>query len=240
MRGVFDDEELEQARSRRDRELTLGAGTLWLLFFALVLVCGVCFGLGYTVGHRNAQTAITPGQLPDDGEQPPLSVNGSPSKPSAAPVAAVAQPAQNASPTADAALPGAGALTQTAVAVVVPVTGQQPASPATTPSAQPQIALQPQVRPALPAGAMSPQPAAALSAHPVAGQFMVQIATVSHEEDADVLMAALHRRGYAVSARRDPAGNLIYVRIGPFNNRDEANRWRLRLLSDGYNALVQP
>ena len=69
---------------------------------------------------------------------------------------------------------------------------------------------------------------------------MVQIATVSHEEDADVLMAALRRRGYAVSARRDPADNLIYVRIGPFNNRDEANRWRLKLLSDGYNALIQP
>ena len=142
MRGVFDDEELEQARGGRDRELTLGTGTLWLLFFALVLVCGVCFGLGYTVGHRNAQAAITPGQLPDDGDLLPPSANGSPSKPSAAPVAAVAQPAQNASPTAAAA-------PQTAVAVVVPVAGQQPASPAATPSAQPQIAPQPQVRPAL-------------------------------------------------------------------------------------------
>ena len=69
---------------------------------------------------------------------------------------------------------------------------------------------------------------------------MVQIAAVSHQEDADVLVGALRRRGYAVSARRDPADNLIHVRIGPFNDRDEANRWRMKLLNDGYNAIIQP
>ena len=48
------------------------------------------------------------------------------------------------------------------------------------------------------------------------------------------------KHGYAVEARRDPADNLIHVRIGPFNDRDEANRWRLKLLNDGYNAMIQP
>ena len=75
---------------------------------------------------------------------------------------------------------------------------------------------------------------------PAAGQLMVQIAAVSHQEDADVLTGALRRRGYAVSARRDPMDNLIHVRIGPFNNRDEAGRWRKKLLDDGYNAMIQP
>jgi cell division septation protein DedD len=69
---------------------------------------------------------------------------------------------------------------------------------------------------------------------------MVQIAAVSHEEDANVLVDALRKHGYAVSARREPADNLIHVRIGPFNDRNEANRWRLKLLNDGYNALIQP
>jgi cell division septation protein DedD len=69
---------------------------------------------------------------------------------------------------------------------------------------------------------------------------MVQIAAVSHQEDADVLMGALRKRNYQVSARREPADNLIHVRIGPFNDRDEANRWRLKLLNDGYNAMIQP
>jgi cell division septation protein DedD len=69
---------------------------------------------------------------------------------------------------------------------------------------------------------------------------MVQIAAVSREEDAVVLAGALRKHGYAVSAWRDPADDLIHVRIGPFNDRDEANRWRLKLLNDGYNAMIQP
>jgi cell division septation protein DedD len=69
---------------------------------------------------------------------------------------------------------------------------------------------------------------------------MVQVAAVSHAEDADVLVNALRRRGYAVTAHREPADNLIHVRIGPFNNRNDANLWRQKLLNDGYNAILQP
>jgi cell division septation protein DedD len=69
---------------------------------------------------------------------------------------------------------------------------------------------------------------------------MVQIAAVSHTEDSDVLVSALRKRGYAVTARREPADSLIHVRIGPFTSRDEANRWRQKLMNDGYNAIVQP
>jgi DedD protein len=69
---------------------------------------------------------------------------------------------------------------------------------------------------------------------------MVQIAAVSHVEDAKVLSDALRKRGYAVTARREPVDDLIHVRIGPFSTRDEANRWRLKLLNDGYNAMIQP
>jgi len=27
--------------------------------------------------------------------------------------------------------------------------------------------------------------------------------------------------------------------MGPFNSHDEADRWRQKLLSDGYNAMIQ-
>ncbi len=73
-----------------------------------------------------------------------------------------------------------------------------------------------------------------------AGSVMVQIAAVSQQEDADVLMSALRKRGYAVAGRREPLDGLIHVRIGPFKTRDEAETWRQKLLSDGYNAIVQP
>ena len=69
---------------------------------------------------------------------------------------------------------------------------------------------------------------------------MVQIAAVSHPEDASVLVNALRKRGYTVTAQRKPEDGLIHVWIGPFSSRDEANRWTQKLLDDGYNAIVQP
>ena len=69
---------------------------------------------------------------------------------------------------------------------------------------------------------------------------MVQIAAVSEQEDADVLIGALRKRGYSVVAARDPQDGLIHVRIGPFKTRDEADTWREKLLNDGYTAIMQP
>ena len=66
----------------------------------------------------------------------------------------------------------------------------------------------------------------------------VQVAAVSHIEDAQVLTNALRKHGYTVTPRRE-SDDLIHVRIGPFSTRDEANRWRLKLLDDGYNAEIQ-
>jgi cell division septation protein DedD len=243
MRGVFDDEELEQPKRRRDAELTLGAGMLLLIFFGLVVVCGLCFGLGYAIGRHGSQPTLAAGQPPADGAQSPLQANGALPKPSATAQAA-AEPAQSAPPLD--AQPGSTDLPQSAAAVTVPVGAPQNSSPAASASGQPQGASppsQPQVHPALAQQANPPQAAAAPHASPVvpaAVPLMVQIAAVTHEEDADVLVGALRKRGYAVAARRDPADNLIHVRIGPFNNRDEANRWRLKLLNDGYNAMIQP
>jgi cell division septation protein DedD len=69
---------------------------------------------------------------------------------------------------------------------------------------------------------------------------MVQVAAVSHIEDANVLMNALRKRGYAVVARRQPADDLVHVQIGPFANRGDADAMSHKLLSDGYNAVVMP
>ena len=68
---------------------------------------------------------------------------------------------------------------------------------------------------------------------------MVQIAAVSRTEDADVLLGALKKRGYTVTARRELGDNLIHVQTGPFTSRNDANAMRQKLLNDGYNAIVQ-
>ena len=32
---------------------------------------------------------------------------------------------------------------------------------------------------------------------------------------------------------------MIHVRSGPFTSKDEADKWRTKLLSDGYNAILR-
>ncbi len=232
MRGYFDDEEPEAERPRRDTELTLGTGALLAMFFGLVLICGLCFGLGYAVGHHaSSQAAALPMQTaaPD---QEPLQGNSSIPKPSAAaqeplppPNDATQTPAMDGGANPTSAQQGPAQAGQD-----VPLAGAQGGF------------AQTQVRPALPAAAGAPQAAAAPSLHPAlpAVPLMVQIAAVTNAEDASVLTSALRKRGYTVTASREPRDGLIHVRIGPFLSRDEANRMCMKLLNDGYNAIIQP
>ncbi len=239
MRGYFDEDEPEPERPRRDRELTLGAGALLGFVFALLLVCGLCFGVGYAVGHHtSAPSAAGNGPTPAP-DQEPLQGNNSIPKPSAAEQTEPPTPQTGDSTTA----PDAGANPSTTQPS--PAAGGQAPNGQSGPgqgSAVPGPA-QP-VRPALPAGGNPTQATQSgpnvRAALPASVQLVVQIAAVANPEDADVLVAALRKRGYSVIATREPADGLIHVRIGPFTSRDEANRWRDKLLGDGYNAVVQP
>src|SRR5581483_6308941 len=129
--------------------------------------------------------------------------------------------------------PAGDAQTVPASAPVAASANQAEIHPALTPAVETtqstQSAAASPVRPAFTAANASP-----------AGAFMVQIAAVSNAEDAGVLTNALRKRGYTVTSRREPADNLIHVRIGPFATPAEANTWKMKLLNDGYNAIVQP
>ena len=65
------------------------------------------------------------------------------------------------------------------------------------------------------------------------------MAAISHKEDADLLLASLHRRGYSASIRQVPQDSLLHIQIGPIASKKEAEVMRQRLLSDGYNAIVK-
>ena len=71
------------------------------------------------------------------------------------------------------------------------------------------------------------------------GTTYVQIAAVSHKEDADVLLNALKRRGYSVFTRSGDSDSLIHVQVGPFANKKDAEAMRQKLLGDGYNAILK-
>jgi cell division septation protein DedD len=65
---------------QQDTELTLGAGKLLGLFFLLVILCGVFFALGYTLGHSSQKTegSLIGGDKASAATQPAASAsNGS-------------------------------------------------------------------------------------------------------------------------------------------------------------------
>lgn len=243
MRGVFDEKEVEPASPKRDTELTLGSGTLLAFFFGLVLLCGLCFGLGYSVGRHGSQVTLA-SSSPSAGAlsaastssaAKPLATGQAPPSPPPATTDA-AQPTPEAS---SGTAPAAAAETLPAPSPAAPASAQPAAQPALThPALTPAVAVSSPGQPAMPANARPAFGAAVTS--PSSGGLMVQIAAVSNTEDADVLTTALRKRGYAVVARRDPGDNLIHVRIGPFATVAEANNWKMKLLNDGYNAIVQP
>jgi DedD protein len=234
------------------------------------VICGLCFGLGYSVGHHANPSPLvsTPQSSPD---QEPLTANGSIPKPSAADQAPLTPTPQavdaaqtettGSTPGAgEAAIPGASAAPGTTPTAVPAVENTLQPAKAGAPAAQPAVhpALEQADRPA-PAGQFSSnqvspnqaagnQPALASGMRPAyqpaqplpAQPLMVQIAAVSNPQDAEVLVGALRERGYPVTVRRNLTDNLIHVRIGPFASRELANQWRMKLLNDGYNAVVQP
>jgi len=235
----------EDGLPRKERELTLSMSAILGIFFGLVLLCGLFFGLGYNVRGRQASTAANSDTDTENGANPQFNnfkpAAGSPagSKPTvvAMPDATVSGgatvPANAASGSPANAHAAAPANTEAAatgsqaapVAIVrltpAPATGHPAAtgSVATT-TAAPNVS------------ASTPMPMAT-------GSFVVQVAAVSHQEDADLLMSALKGRGYAVIARTEPQDKLVHIQVGPFAYRKDAEAMRQRLQSDGYNAIIK-
>ncbi len=71
------------------------------------------------------------------------------------------------------------------------------------------------------------------------GTYMVQVAAVSKQEDADLLVNALQKKQYPVFVASAPGDALFHVQVGPFTDPKDAETMRSRLAADGYNAIVK-
>lgn len=224
MQRGFGESEFEPRPEGRDREITLGP--LGLIGLAVVL-CGLCLGCflwGYSLGgHHGAE----PG-MPQEAANSPTTAQllNQQAKPAPNPSSVQPNPANAPAPAGDAA-------TGPTAAGAVPAAGSTSATQPSGSVVQAALPVQPAV--SQPAGAGQVQPALAQ-----ATAWMVQIAAVSHQEDADVLVSALRKHGYVVSARHDSEDNLLHVQVGPFTTHSEAASMRQRLLNDGYNAIIEP
>ena len=84
-----------------------------------------------------------------------------------------------------------------------------------------------------------PPPHSAAPAISANGTIMVQIAVVSSQNVADILLASLQKKGYSVIVRHEPQDKLLHVEIGPFATQQDAEAMQQRLLADGFNAIVK-
>jgi DedD protein len=226
--------EFQEAEEQQVTELTLGPAMLLAIVLGLILMCGIFFGLGYVSGRRSPAQAVATSTQPTAGQPMTAQTGNSLSKPPAAGLIPPAAPPQVG------VVPQASSPDGTQAGN--PLTSYAPIGGSPT-----QVGSEPQVRPAVPQQPNGTQAAGGPQGNsqvrpalPQGPALMVQVAAVSHQEDANVLVAALRRHGYAVNARREPGDGLIHVQIGPFYNRNEANAMSQRLLGDGYNANVVP
>jgi len=197
----------------RDTEITLSTGKLLGIFFALAIICGVFFTMGYLLGKSTSaggRTEIVATVPSSNAAGKPYAGNKTPE--------AARQTCAPGSPNCASASPS-------------------DTSSAAKPSDQQPAAQQP-------AGSKTSDQSTTQSAGTdvktgVGSSFMVQVAAVSKQEDAEILVTALRKKQYPVFIANAAGDPLFHVQVGPFSEKKDAEAMRTRLAGDGYNAIVK-
>ena len=199
----------DDRNERTDRELTLSTGMILGIFLGLVLLCGLFFGFGYKMGSHKTPLPVSASS--EDSSSPAAATFGG-FKPSAGSPAggSTENPTASTPSTSDTSDGGAGSAENAPAASAAPPAGHT-ATPVVT----------------------SPEPAVA------AGSFVVQVAAVSHEEDAQLLVNALRAKGYPVSAHTEPQDKFFHIQVGPFTSMQDANAAKQKLAADGYQPIIK-
>ena len=246
MKSLFDEDDHEEPKS--DADLTLGIGSLLSIFFGVVLICGIFFGFGYSMGRRNSHATVAPAA--DTSPIPANELSGAPLKPEqpdgapseeanaanpdASKSAAAKSPAQDEAVTSKPAKAAAPPAASSKATRVAEATTPDPSLNAVPFSHRAPLPSKPH------AGVMAPLAQAPGDSPIVPGQpIMVQIAAVSRQEDAEVLAGALRKRGFNPTVRPGTGDKFFHVQVGPFTDKTQADAMKQHLLADGYNAIVK-
>jgi cell division septation protein DedD len=227
----IEDDDLDTAS---DREISLSPSTVLGIFFLLALICAVFFGFGYSMGRRSA-TPTAAAASASDNDSAPLKATGD-AKPAPGQADKEDDPTPADAAAAESSRPEKAFTPPTPATVVADTRAQsQPRlQPAVARSVAPVAA--PKLTPAVVTQPPAPRPVAGAAGGTPA---LVQIAAVSHQEDADILVNALKKRGYTVAVRHEPQDKLLHIQLGPFASRKDADAMRQHLIADGYNAIVK-
>ncbi len=243
--------ENDQEQPKADADLTLGIGSLLSIFFGVVLICGIFFGFGYSMGRRNVHPAPTPVATPKPtASSSALQDDQAATSPKTQPPGSgSAFPPGFTPPVPDGSRSDEGA-GQPAPSSAAGQDGTSARKPTRSPRVADQDAQDPSLTAVAPTHRTAPpnKPHAGVMATPAdasntpAGPghpIMVQIAAVSRQEDAEVLAGALRKRGFNPQIRSGLADKFFHIQVGPFNDTSQAETMKQHLLADGYNAIVK-
>lgn len=222
MSHLLDDDD-DLPRARGDREVTLSTGAILGIFFGLTLICGFFFAFGYNMGHKaSASLPSTASDASDSYTSANAAYSSSSSKPSAG--SPISQPSIG-TPS-----PSGG----------VDVVGTPPSSSSVPKTGSLQTGMKPAAADDAPRTTVpTPAPAPRMIPASSGGTFVVQVAAVSHQEDADLLVSSLQKKGYSVAARNEAGDKLVHVQVGPFNDHKDADAMKERLQGDGFHAMIK-
>ena len=238
-----------------DTEITLGMGKLLGLFFMLAATCGIFFAVGYSLGKTAArEQALNNAAAQTQASDTDTDI-ASP-KPSAAPVrvASTATAGENGEAAKETApemtfynavkqdphAEGASAqgLKSPTGAANQAGTNSPAKKSLETPAARTAVTGKPIVIAKAESEATS---TAALPQANSAGTYLVQIAAVTHEEDAAALAGALRKKSYAAAVVNNPSGKdkLFHVVLGPYASLQDAEAMKAKLQGEGYSPIVK-
>lgn len=203
----------------QDTEVTLGTGRLLALFFGLVVICALFFSAGFSLGRKSAPVQLA------SADPAPATATSPADKPapSKAPDAKPADASQQASTSDEMTFYKAVEQKDAKAQLDQPAPSAQASAPVAVANTQ---------LPPLTAAEIT-KPA------PLGAGYMVQIAAVSKQEDADALVNALRKKQYPVFATSLPTDKLFHVQVGPFTDIKQADEMKSKLISDGYNPIVK-
>jgi cell division septation protein DedD len=196
-----------------DTEITLGVGKLLVLFFALVILCGISLSVGYSLGRNSTKQAAQ--------TAPATTGSATPITPGVAKPGAAQSTSAASTPKVDDSVQSAAASPSSSTDFTFSRSLQEK-------DEHPKLAQPP-----------APTPTPTIDTHATLGTgYMVQIAAVRNQDDAKLLSAALQKQHFPVIVAQ-LADKLYHVQVGPYADVKEAETIRAKLIGIGYNAFLK-
>lgn len=218
-------------------ELILGHKLVLSIFFVMVVLFGLFFSFGYSVGFDRGQTekesavaTVQPMEQSGDSVRLPDALLKDVPEVLVRPVAA---PDAGAAKTVEEPAGGNASSADSVAAGRTAATSERGAAASDKPrpfreSKPPETA---------PAGSASTSPS--VSGAAVARSIHLQVAAIRVRSDAEMLVRKLKAKGYPAILFEQDSDEWHRVLVGPFNSTDAAEKYRNKLKADGLDSILR-